>query len=704
MNLFTDDNDLVNDNVKPDISKLTAQLNLKIGDLFEHKYVVEDFLGAGGMSCVFLATHQLLNKKFAIKILLPHLLGNSINVERFRQEAKATINLNHPNIINIFDCDISENGQPYIVMDYIDGMTLSTLIKQLHKIPPIIAINYFIQIADALEHAHTAKIIHRDLKPSNILLLNDKQQYKTVKILDFGIAKILEDDTNQVKLTQTGEVFGSPAYMSPEQVRGNQVDSRSDIYSFGCLMYETLTGSVPFSSSNLIETIQMHINDAPKPISQVVQDNSIPKDLELVVLKCLAKNPQQRFQSMVEIKNNLAQLKINVKDNFLKNLWLKLILFFQQKSLSSNSQFISQQNKWLIWSLPLILMVFLGWGFNQNLAQLPDLTQYYNETKILDLLQINLIAKPDKYNSSNSDALDISEKIRDRYENENYVKSSDFNLQEFLNVLIENAQLEFESGNYNKSIDSFERALTAHKPDPYDIKLEVIYSGLWQAELFKYLTESNNKNFFNDKVLADSLLKVLQYIKILNEASHNFKLSSEEIDARQKALVFTCQKLYNLLDIHNKQRGDVLVQAINSIKEYENNLVPKSELINFWNYELAYFYFELNDYQNCLNVLSKITAESEKKYLFQTKIDILMGLCNLKIHNLSLAKQNLELASSTLKLVDENSSNFIMLKNLEYLIDYEHSQILLTQYNPQGVYLNYLTRKNLSEFILRTKN
>ena len=529
MNLYSED-EIQEDKFKNKLTEddlLKTNFNLRIGDIFENKYVIESILGTGGMSCVILATHQLLNKQFAIKILLPHLLGNALNVERFRQEAKSTINLNHPNIINVFDCDITATGQPYIVMDYVDGVTLAELIKEKITIPLDQSIGYFIQIADALDYAHKANLIHRDLKPSNVLISNKQPDKHNVKILDFGIAKSIEDNPGQVKLTQTGELFGSPAYMSPEQAKGSALDERSDIYSFGCLMYETLTGSVPFLSTNLLEIMQMHLTEPPRPMHEVCKNCSIPSDLELIVLKCLAKQPNQRYSSMAEIKD--AILKISVKkQNIIIDFLSRIKLFFKQK-VSAN---ISTQAIYLrvILSVTTISLVCLSLYFYQISSQLPDLAKYFTNDKIIEMLSISEVQNIKNSNDAPDKAtLMVSESITDRYDSDQYKHSSQFNLQEYLSAMARNAQLEFDSGRYDAAIRRYFDALKQHPAEPYDRQIESYYNGLWQCYLFKYLDVVNKESLtVGNEYKIDFLQNVIKFIKKLNNANLKFDINDED--------------------------------------------------------------------------------------------------------------------------------------------------------------------------------
>src|SRR5262249_17235194 len=229
-------------------------------------------------------------------------------LQRFQNEAKATSTLHHPNIVSTLDCGVSTQGHAFLIMDLVDGISLSHLIKDNETLPPERALNIFHQICDALAHAHKKGIIHRDLKPSNVVILTDRDIPDIVKIVDFGIAKIVteqeEGDLTTQGLTKTGEVFGSPLYMSPEQCRGQKLDGRSDVYSMGCLMYQTLTGRPPLAGGNPLETIYRQMSDAPTPIVQDNEPENLTKRLSAIIMKCLAKDAGDRYQSMELLKDD----------------------------------------------------------------------------------------------------------------------------------------------------------------------------------------------------------------------------------------------------------------------------------------------------------------------------------------------------------------------------------------------------------------
>lgn len=299
-----------------------------VGERLADKYELTALLGRGGMSSVYKAHHTVLNRTFAIKILHAHLLQDQNALVRFKKEAKAASSLCHPNIITIHDFEV-ENGRPYQVIDYLEGASLADLIAE-GPLPPERAAKIFIQICSALQHAHDHGVIHRDLKPSNVMLIENDGVPDVVKIVDFGIAKVLPQEGEAIQaLTQTGEIFGSPFYMSPEQCAGHPLDARSDIYSMGCLMFEALTGRPPFMGASIYETIQMHTEAMPPSVKAHFTDAAMAQRWDFILCKALAKDVSSRYQSMADLEGDLATLHsarqrpLSVITDSLNVAWLK---------------------------------------------------------------------------------------------------------------------------------------------------------------------------------------------------------------------------------------------------------------------------------------------------------------------------------------------------------------------------------------------
>ena len=281
--------------------------SLKLDPAFD-KYEFQESVGAGGMGIIYKARHVILNKVMAIKTMHSH-LSSPDAIRRFQIEGKATSALSHQNIIAVHDFGVTESGQAYMVMDFVNGKTLADVLRLAGQLPLPRFYHIFMQVCDALSHAHARSILHRDIKPSNIMLLFNDKGEEEVRIMDFGIAKILTDTGDSAKhLTKTGDAVGSPTYMSPEQAKGGKTDYRSDLYSLGCVMYEALTGSPPFEGKAAFDTMLMHLETKPTSLREASMGNPIDPRLEQLVMRLLEKNPDNRYQSMDEVNRDLAHL------------------------------------------------------------------------------------------------------------------------------------------------------------------------------------------------------------------------------------------------------------------------------------------------------------------------------------------------------------------------------------------------------------
>jgi serine/threonine protein kinase len=276
---------------------------------FGDRYESIELIGKGGMGAVYKVTDKSSGQIIALKILRPELASDKAAVKRFEQEVNATIELKHPNLVNVHYLSQTTDGIPFLAMNYIKGEGLDEVIKFDRFMPTERALNIFAQTAAALAHAHSKNIIHRDMKPSNILISQNSDGREHINIVDFGIAKVLAPNIQQTQLTQTGELFGSPLYMSPEQCSGSLVDLRSDIYSFGCVMYEVVCGKPPFLEENPFQVMLKQVQEEPVPLHSVNPSVSIHKDLEYVVMRCLQKEPGDRYQTVNALIEDLKQMQ-----------------------------------------------------------------------------------------------------------------------------------------------------------------------------------------------------------------------------------------------------------------------------------------------------------------------------------------------------------------------------------------------------------
>jgi len=267
-----------------------------LGSVFNQRYRLKEKIGSGGMAEVYLADDLLLGREVAVKVLHAQFAADPAFIQRFRHEAQAAANLNHPNIVNIYDWG-NEGDQYYIVMEYVEGRDLKEILRSEGRLLPERAAEIAAEVCAALQFAHRGNLVHRDIKPHNIFITELGQ----VKVMDFGIAR----EGNGGGITQTGMVMGTPQYISPEQAQGLAVDGRSDIYSLGVVLYEMLTGQLPFDDPNPVTVTYKQVREDPMPPSVI--DPEIPATLEAIVMKAMSKNPANRFQNAQEMKADLLR-------------------------------------------------------------------------------------------------------------------------------------------------------------------------------------------------------------------------------------------------------------------------------------------------------------------------------------------------------------------------------------------------------------
>ncbi len=289
---------------------------IPVSSEFEGRYEILEEIGKGGMGVVYKARQPALQKLYAIKML--HSVHVNETILRFEREAKAISKLDHVNLITSHDFGVSTDGRPYMVMDFIEGTALAKKIQTDRTLSLKQTLAICVQIARGMAYAHAQGVLHRDLKPGNIMLITQQDGNLLVKIIDFGIAKVIEADEPH-DLTRTGDVFGSPYYMSPEQAVGRGIDERSDIYSLGCVMYEMLTGVLPFRGASAFETLYAHINEPVPTLRSNAPKEHFPAAVEKLVAKALAKEQKDRWQSMSELESELNSL-LRVLDSPWKSL------------------------------------------------------------------------------------------------------------------------------------------------------------------------------------------------------------------------------------------------------------------------------------------------------------------------------------------------------------------------------------------------
>jgi eukaryotic-like serine/threonine-protein kinase len=278
-------------------------------EILNGEFRILEKIGTGGMGSVYKANQVAMNRMVAVKILHPKLTNRRDLVSRFRREARAMSHLSHPNTVKVLLYGELDDGSLYIVMEYLEGKNLNQIVRAEGPMPVERALPILIQACGALEEAHRAGIVHRDLKPENIFICNQGGLRDFPKVLDFGLAKVTEREMRpgSIILTQEGMVFGTPEFMSPEQAQGRILTPASDIYSLAVILYELLTGKLPFNARTPVEFLQLHVTAQPIPLNTRVAGRTFPPGLEELLSRALAKKPEDRFQSAAEFAAMLKQ-------------------------------------------------------------------------------------------------------------------------------------------------------------------------------------------------------------------------------------------------------------------------------------------------------------------------------------------------------------------------------------------------------------
>lgn len=286
---------------------------LRTEGAFAGRYHIDSVIGRGGMGIVYKATHLLMGRTVALKVLYPESASDLKAIAQFKKESQAASALRHQNIVSVYDFGVSDEGQPFLVMDYVNGVSLDKVLEhknlELNR-----SIDIFLQVCDGLSVTHAQGLVHCDLKPSNIMIESNANGKDLVKIVDFGLAKSVPKNRSiQSKLTDSFEIVGSPLYMSPEQCSCSALDARSDIYSLGCIMYEAFCGQQIFDGKTPHKIFSQHLTDEPRPFAVVQPKRRIPLELESVVFKALKKDPYERYQSVLELKHDLRQVRAKLR-------------------------------------------------------------------------------------------------------------------------------------------------------------------------------------------------------------------------------------------------------------------------------------------------------------------------------------------------------------------------------------------------------
>ena len=354
---------------------------MKIGQIIKDRYEIEEVLGEGGMAFVYKAKDKQLQRTVAIKTLKPNYVNQEKFVERFRREAQTAANLNHPNIVQIFDWGIDD--EPYFVMEYIEGNTLTSIISSNRTVGLNDILYIGSQVASGLKEAHKHGLVHRDIKPGNIMITPSGK----VKVTDFGIVSLQNEESD---ITKTGAVLGTASYISPEQAQGKAVSFESDLYSLGTVLYELITGKPPFSGDSPIATATKHLTDKPEKLSTFRKD--IPRGLENAVLKLLEKRPYDRFKSAEDLRALLLQqrkqIQINQTQENLVDLTNPKIKFrFTLPALVISIMLVFGT----VWTLSNIFEGLPVDGGAPSLVEIPDLTGSEQAQALNDLQELGFI-------------------------------------------------------------------------------------------------------------------------------------------------------------------------------------------------------------------------------------------------------------------------------------------------------------------------
>ncbi len=282
-----------------------------IGKLVSGRYRVKQVLGAGGMGQVYLAEHEAIQKKVALKVLHLHYSKKADIVTRFRQEAISASRIKHPNVLEVFDFGQLDDGSFFLAMEFLEGCDLADDLKRRQKLDPARALSVALQICRALGAAHKQGVVHRDMKPENVFLQRTADGEEIVKIVDFGIAQLrsndelAEQEEPKRRLTKTGMIFGTPEYMAPEQAAGRQIDARVDVYAVGVILFELFCGAVPFTGDSFLEVLNKHLSEPPPKMAKFAPELHLSEELQAVIDRSLAKKPDDRFQSMSDFAQAL---------------------------------------------------------------------------------------------------------------------------------------------------------------------------------------------------------------------------------------------------------------------------------------------------------------------------------------------------------------------------------------------------------------
>jgi serine/threonine protein kinase len=552
----------------------------------DDRYRVEEQIGVGGMGVVYKAQHLLLNRPMAVKVLNPEAVNSPKAITRFQQEAKAATALNHEHIASVKEFGITKDGMPYLAMDYVNGPSLADVLKH-GPLDANRATNIFMQACEGMAHAHKRGILHRDLKPANILLAEEKDTTDFVKIVDFGIAKILPAvDQESIKLTQTGELFGTPQYMSPEQWNGSSADARTDIYSIGSVMYESLTGKPPFAGETIVSVIYSQLHETPKPFSKgIIGNKNMARGLENVVLRCLEKDPKLRFQTMEEVHDALKLVQLGGKPR------------------PSNSQSTQRRSRLLLFAiasgilLPLILFSVIIFPSVKSYLYPPPwvntLAEARQQMSISAWEPAEALLKRAIKQAEDGHASDIDKHA----------------------IYYQMGQDYLDSRRYSQAAAAFENAVKFSNPDPLET-----------ANTLEELAWSIRESHYHNGAQDQSKSAVEDYKRALELAKEALRLKETHAGINHPYVTYTLEKLGVIYQtLGNFDQAEAAFLRAIKIDESSTETIPRAE--RHWE-QLAQCYKvqgKLDDARKCLQHAIEISKEiygtdSEKVQGIESKL------------------------------------------------------------------------------------
>lgn len=503
-----------------------------VGTIFDGKYEIIERIGRGGMGAVYRARHSLMHRTVAIKVLAAHAEEDEL-FERFKREAKAASSIEHPNAISIYDFGICDDA-PYLVMQYIEGQSLKQALRERGAFPAERILKLAKEVASAMHVAHERGIVHRDLKPDNIMLTKDGEAV----VLDFGIAKVL--DAPESSVTRTGNIVGTPQYISPEQVGGKELDGRSDIYSLGVILYEMTTGRVPFEADSVMNMLMKHIREDPPAFRTLEPPGDVPASLERIIMKMLEKDPASRHQSMAELLQDLTNPEM---ETVLQTLPSKEPITSPKRGSMRGWLFAAAAGM-------LSLLICLSIGF-QPPQQVASITEQRSPREILQTQQPERVAIPvvsprKEKGPPQFDQGLLARKLREFKKAEVLLKEAIIEQPQFLKSYTALGDLYISLGRLSEAREILSEGIKRGAKDAQTYaELGYVYGELGQfAEAAKVYQESTN-------LRADAV--------ILNNLGHaRFKLSEFEAAeaAYKKAIQLKpsyARAYHNLADVYAEQ-------------------------------------------------------------------------------------------------------------------------------------------------------